>query len=304
MQLSSLVTFDALSIQYKPLIDEALLKYTSFSLNDPRLVLQEAMQYCLSAKGKRIRPLIIFASAGLFQKNLDSVMPLACAVEMLHTYSLIHDDLPAMDNDDYRRGQLTCHKKFGEDIAILTGDTLNTFAFEIIVRELSEHFKPQNILLVVEALAKSCGILGMSGGQILDLKGPKTVFSEDYIRSTHALKTGAIISACVVMPGLLNGVDPKTLLQLKTYGDHLGLLFQMVDDILDVEGDESLIGKTVGKDKEQNKQTLVELLGIEKAKSLAKDEAAIALESLSDLKENYSVVILEDLVHFTLGRNW
>jgi geranylgeranyl diphosphate synthase, type II len=294
---------DNFSSEYKHLIESKLKQYLSFKIDDPRAELAEAMLYSISAKAKRIRPLIMIATTKLFNNKVKQIFPLACAIEMIHTYSLIHDDLPAMDNDDFRRGQPTCHKKFGEDIAILAGDTLNTYAFEILAKELPKHYLPENVLQVISMLAIACGVKGMAGGQVLDLKTDISNQDYDYLKKMHALKTGAIIKVCVTLPAILEGASSQELAHLERYGQHLGLLFQIVDDILDVVGKKETLGKSPNKDQEQNKLTYTQLFGLEKAKELMKNEADKAYNQLKSLS-GLNTEILEEMIVYLTKRNF
>lgn len=277
-----------------PKIEEALLTFLPQKPNDVRSSLHNAMHYSVTAKAKRIRPLLTLLSHQLFSDNPQKIMPLACAIELIHTYSLIHDDLPAMDNDDYRRGQLTCHKKYGEAIAILAGDTLNTFGFELLAEELPKYFHPTACLKVISKLGHALGLEGMSGGQTLDLFGTKTQQDLNYLESTHLKKTGAMIQACLYLPAILEEKEEEVQTHLYQFGTHLGLLFQITDDILDVVGSSKDLGKTSGKDHQQQKLTYVSLSGIEGARKLAKNEAQKAQEILTQM--NYTTQLLSDMV--------
>ncbi|MEK7298533.1 MAG: polyprenyl synthetase family protein [Candidatus Margulisiibacteriota bacterium] len=286
---------------FRPQIDQAMSGYLTFGLTDPRHRLEEAMQYAVLAPAKRIRPFICIATFALFSKDTFKILPVACAFEIVHTYSLIHDDLPAMDNDDFRRGQPTVHKKFGEDIAILAGDTLNTFCFELLAAELPAHYAADKILAAMVYMSRAFGIHGMSGGQVLDLAGSQHSDSQAYLEKTHALKTGAMLKACVMVPAILEGADDPTLASLDRFGTHLGLLFQIVDDILDVTGTTEDLGKTGGKDIMQNKLTYVSFLGLDGAKEAAAVQATSAKDALSALS-NRNTDTLNALITFILTR--
>lgn len=292
-------SFEAFSAQFKPILEAHLLESVTFQIQDPRKILEEAMTYSLMAPAKRIRPLIVLATFLMVDSAYTKILPYASAIEMLHTYSLIHDDLPAMDNDDYRRGRLTCHKKFREDVAILAGDTLNTLAFELIAKDT--HYEPSAVLQALHLLASSCGIYGMAGGQVLDLLGPQDS-SAMALKRIHALKTGAMLQASVMVPVMLTQLDPETRAHLHLFSTHLGLLFQIVDDILDVEGDPQLLGKTVGKDETQNKLTYVQFYGLEKAKLLAREESQNAKDALLKVTR-YNTHLLEEILEYIGTRN-
>ncbi|MFC1770623.1 polyprenyl synthetase family protein [Candidatus Margulisiibacteriota bacterium] len=278
------MNFVELSNKYIPIIEKELTNQINFNLPDKRKILKEAMAYALLAKGKRVRPLLTIAATLLFGNEIKKIMPIACAVEMIHTYSLIHDDLPSMDNDDFRRGQPTCHKKFGEDIAILAGDTLNTLAFEAICTCLPKYYKADKIIKVISLLAAACGINGMAGGQIMDIKGDAGIKDAKYLKDMHALKTGALIKACIIIPAILEDANEDILFNLTNFSYHLGLLFQIVDDILDSTGNKAKLGKSPNKDKEQNKLTYTGLFGIKGAKEMAQKEADKARSYLVRIK--------------------
>jgi geranylgeranyl diphosphate synthase, type II len=298
------MNLEKFSFKYKPIIEQKIQSYFEYGLSDKRRILQEAMLYSLMSKAKRIRPLLVVASFLLFEKeeNISKILPLAVVTEIVHTYSLIHDDLPAMDNDDYRRGRLTCHKKYGEDIAVLAGDTLNTFAFELLVQEMQKYYAAEKVLGGIQKFARNLGIFGMAGGQALDLKVVSTDFGEENLRKIHSLKTGALLRFCVEVPAYLLDASREDQNNLAAFGEHLGLLFQIVDDILDVEGSKQDLGKSLHKDAEQNKLTYVALFGLAGAKEKAKEEYALALDNLKAL-ENEKTTLLADFLTYVLKRN-
>jgi geranylgeranyl diphosphate synthase, type II len=297
------MNFDILTKEYKQLIDEKLISYSTFKVNDTRALLEDAMQYSLSAKAKRIRPLLTIATFLMFSKDITKIMPIACAIEMIHTYSLIHDDLPAMDNDDFRRGKPTCHKKFGEDMAILAGDTLNSLAFEIISHELPKYYDDHKTIKAINLLSSTCGVLGMAGGQVMDIKGSKEMQDEVYLKSMHMLKTGALIKASIIIPAILESADDIILFNLTNFGHHLGLLFQIMDDVLDVSGSEKKLGKSINKDKEQDKLTYVQLYGMDGAKKMLRKEAEMALKHLDGITD-YDVNPLKGILKFFENRDF
>ncbi|MDA1353918.1 MAG: polyprenyl synthetase family protein [bacterium] len=284
-----------------PIIDDTLSQYITFNFTDNRRILEDAIRYSVTAKAKRIRPLIAIATHQLFTDNAERIMPLGCAIEMVHAYSLIHDDLPAMDDDDVRRGQPTCHVKFGEDMAILAGDVLNTYAFEIVGKHLGSHYNAEQVVHVIIELAKAFGIQGMAGGQVLDLKSGTITPNETYLKTTHALKTGAILKACVTLPAYLEKASRIEQETLADFGDKMGLLFQIVDDILDVKGSSEELGKTPNKDADQNKLTYVTLWGLEKAEVMATELANSALSDLAKLT-NRNTTRLEQIINFIHNR--
>ena len=238
----------------------------------------EAMRYSLLAGGKRLRPILCLATCELLGGTVEMAMPTACALEMSHTMSLIHDDLPAMDNDDYRRGKLTNHKVYGEDIAILAGDGLLAYAFEFIATQ-TQNVPPQQVLQVVARLGRAVGAAELVGGQVVDLEseGVSDV-SEETLNFIHTHKTGALLEACVVCGAILAGAAPTDLQRLSRYAQNIGLAFQIVDDILDITATQEELGKTAGKDVQAGKVTYPSLWGIEESKRRAKQlvEAAKA----------------------------
>ena len=258
---------------------EAYLVELGFATAEPATRgLEEAMRYSLLAGGKRIRPVLALATARAVETPF-SVLPLAAALELIHTYSLIHDDLPAMDDDDLRRGRPTCHRVYGEDVAILAGDGLYAEAF----RHLLDHQagEPRHVLAAVCELAAATGVNGMVGGQFLDVHevagdGP------DGLRELHALKTGRLIGASIVCVLLLSGMDGPATLPYRRFAGELGVLFQIVDDILDVTGDEESLGKPQGSDERHGKRTYVSVFGLDKARELAATSHAKARAALAE----------------------
>ncbi len=243
----------------------------------------EAMRYSLSAGGKRVRPILMMAACEAVGGNFNSIMPAACAMECVHTYSLIHDDLPAMDDDDLRRGKPTCHKVFGEAVAILAGDGLLTYAFELMTRpEMLSQVDGGLVNRAIHVFARAAGVSGMVGGQTADVlfEGkPIDAQTLDYI---HRHKTGALIRASVEMGALLGGGGPQQVERLSRYGTALGLAFQVVDDLLDVVGDEEKLGKPVGSDERNRKATYPALFGLEETQKRAEELKNEALENLSN----------------------
>jgi geranylgeranyl diphosphate synthase, type II len=238
--------------------------------------LGEAMRYSLLAGGKRIRPVLALATASAVGRTPDSVLPLAAALELIHTYSLIHDDLPAMDDDELRRGRPTCHVKFGEDVAILAGDGLYAEAFHHLLR--NQRDKPQRVLDTVAELAEATGVNGMVGGQYIDVRDDRDV----ELRRLHALKTGRLIGAAIHCVLLLaaDDVPPSTLPDFRAFAAELGVLFQIVDDILDVTGTDDALGKPQGSDERHGKRTYVTEYGIDGARRMAADSHRTAAQAL------------------------
>ncbi len=241
--------------------------------------LHRAMRYASLDGGKRFRPVLVYSAGralGVPESTLD---PVAAAVELIHAYSLIHDDLPAMDDDDLRRGRPTCHRAFDEATAILAGDALQALAFEILANELSAAL-PNN-LLAINTIARACGSMGMAGGQALDLDAVGRKISEQQLTTMHRLKTGALITASVTTPALLSGAEAVTLEHLSAYGECIGLAFQVHDDILDITGDSELTGKSTLADVSLNKPTFPSILGLENSRKRAldlRDEAIFHLQ--------------------------
>lgn len=244
----------------------------------------DAMAYSLLAGGKRIRPVLLMATAEALGVKGYNYLPVACGLEMIHTYSLIHDDLPCMDDDDYRRGRLTNHKVFGEAMAVLAGDGLLTLAFEVMLEQ--KNVDPHVLIETVREMAMCAGNFGMVGGQGLDLENEGKSISAEELRKMHAGKTGALFIAAVRGGAHLAGANEQELLALTKFADLLGLAFQITDDILDVEGTTEALGKPAGSDEKNHKSTYVSLYGLEAAKALAEKTVAEALECLEMFGEN------------------
>ena len=242
-------------------------------------VLRESMEYSLMAGGKRLRPVLLMAAADAVGADGTKFLPVACALEMIHTYSLIHDDLPAMDDDDYRRGKLTNHMVYGDAVAILAGDALLTLAFTVILRQ--KDVPAEALLRVVDEISRAAGAEGMVGGQVLDLRAEGVRISMEELRRVHMGKTGALFHAALRSGALLAGATEQQLAALTSYADHFGLAFQITDDILDVIGTSEEIGKPVGSDEKNHKSTYVSLTSLEEAQELARRTAEDAETALS-----------------------
>jgi geranylgeranyl diphosphate synthase type II len=227
--------------------------------------LNEAMRYSIEAGGKRLRPLLCLAACEAVGGKEADCLASACALEFIHTYSLVHDDLPAMDDDDTRRGKPTCHKAFGEATAILAGDALLTAAFEILGHEVAETAAPAAAAKVIAIVAKAAGASGMVQGQMLDLLFEKKAVSWKELSMMHGLKTGALIEASVKVGAVMGGGTDEQIDALTVYGSHVGLAFQVADDLLNERGDPELLGKPVGSDKAMSKATAVSTLGLDGA---------------------------------------
>ena len=260
--------------------------------------LERAMEYSLMAGGKRLRPVLLMAAADAVGKDGAAFLTTGCAIEMIHTYSLIHDDLPAMDNDDYRRGKPTNHKVFGDGIAVLAGDALLTLAFEVMLRQ--EGAAPEPLVTVVSEMSRAAGPYGMVGGQVLDLEGEGRRLDLAALRKIHMGKTGALFCAAIRSGAILAGAKEEELAALTLYAERFGLAFQITDDILDVTGDEAAIGKPVGSDVRNEKATYVTLTSLEEAKKLAEDAVEEAVAALDIFGER--AAFLRDLALFLLGR--
>lgn len=259
--------------------------------------LEEAMRYSLLAGGKRIRPVLALATARAIGRDPVGVLPLAAAIELIHTYSLIHDDLPAMDDDDLRRGRPTCHVKFGEDVAILAGDGLYAEAFGHLLGEQAG--EPALVLAAARELAAATGVDGMVGGQYLDVAGVGDTPEE--LRRLHALKTGRLIGASVVCVLLLAGMDDAATVAWRRFAAELGVLFQIVDDILDVTGTDAALGKPSGSDERMGKRTYVSHFGLDGARGLARECHESARASLREAAPT-GADELEQITDFILTR--
>ncbi len=266
----------------KKLVEEAIENFffqEDSSLSPP---IDQAIRYSLFAGGKRLRPILVLASAeaagGGHQKF---ILPFACAIELIHTYSLIHDDLPAMDDSNLRRGRPTLHRVFGEAIAILTGDALLTLAFQLMTTShLVKNTDPSLVLKVINEISRAAGYLGMIGGQAADLEAEKKEINFPHLEAIHHRKTGALILASVKVGGWLGGGTDQQVKSLARYGEKVGLAFQIADDLLDFFGNESELGKETGKDKENKKATYPLFWGVEKSRQKAEDLAKEAAASL------------------------
>ncbi|GAB4376085.1 MAG: polyprenyl synthetase family protein [Elainellaceae cyanobacterium] len=261
----------------------------------------ESMRYSLMAGGKRLRPILCLATCELMGGTIEMAMPTACALEMIHTMSLIHDDLPAMDNDDYRRGKLTNHKVFGEDIAILAGDGLLAYAFEVIASQ-TRNVAPERILQVVARVGRAVGAAGLVGGQVVDLESEGnpdvTVETLNFI---HRHKTGALLETSVVSGAILAGAADDDVQRLTHYAQNIGLAFQIVDDVLDITATQEQLGKTAGKDLQAQKATYPSFWGIEESKRQANQLIAEAKAELSPYGE--AAQPLAALADFITARN-
>lgn len=265
------------------LIDRALARLGEEQVDFPPILL-EAMKYSLLGGGKRLRPILALAAGEAVGGDTEILLPGACALELLHTYSLIHDDLPAMDDDDFRRGRPTSHKTFGEATAILAGDALLTLTFETLSGGvLAQRVEPRTLLRVIHEIAVAAGSGGMIGGQVLDVQSEGREISLSTLEYIHTHKTGALIRASVRTGALLGGASGEDMEALTRFGEKLGLGFQIADDILDVIGEEEALGKRTGGDARRQKATYPALVGLEKSKVLAREQIAEAVVALVPL---------------------
>ena len=291
--------FEEKMAQYIKLTEENLLKYNDHTeANAPQKELIDAMNYSLEAGGKRVRPALVYAFCEALGGNIESAIAPACAIEMIHTFSLIHDDLPAMDNDDFRRGKPSCHKAYGEAMAILAGDALSVLPFEIIAD--SPDLTADQKVLIISVLANSVGRDGMIGGQVIDmLNEERSDVTEDELRNMYRCKTGQLIAVSAVMGAICADASRETLRSAAEYGLRLGLAFQIIDDILDVTSTQEELGKPIGSDERENKTTFVTLFGLEKAIELADKATSEAIEWLDAIEDN---AFLKELTEKLLKR--
>ena len=300
---ATMPSFAELALPLRQDIDEALRRAVEFSGHSPRR-LGEAIRYSLLGSGKRLRPILVLLAAEACGCSSASAMPAACAVEMVHAYSLIHDDLPAMDDDDLRRGRPTCHKVFGDALAILAGDALLTRALELLALEVQP---AAAAVACCASLAEAAGAAGMVGGQVDDLEQEQLAPTSDtqqqlqVLQSIHRRKTAAMLRVSLKLGGVVAGATPGQLEALDAFGRPLGLAFQIVDDLLDVGGVEAATGKRVGKDHGRGKLTFPGLLGVEESRARAQhliDEACTALRPLGPPAAG-----LESLARYVLERD-
>lgn len=282
--------------EYTEYTENVLVKYNVHtSETEPQKNLIDAMNYSLEAGGKRIRPVLVYAFCEALGTDYRKATAPACAIEMIHTFSLIHDDLPSMDNDDFRRGKPSCHKAFGEAMAVLAGDALSVLPFGIIADD--DYLSPEKKIRIISELAKAVGRDGMIGGQVIDMENEtKDNVDEKNLRNMYRCKTGQLIAVSCVMGCICAGADGEIIKTASEYGFKLGLAFQIIDDILDVTGNTADIGKPVGSDAEENKTTFVTLYGVEKAQEIADKITAEAVECLGRIKNNGFLVELTEML--------
>lgn len=255
-------------------------------------VIAEGMRYSVLNGGKRLRPILLLMVLELFDKKIDLGLPIAVAIEMIHSYSLVHDDLPALDNDDYRRGKLTTHKKFGEAEAILIGDALLTHSFSVITDE-TKGVASDKLIKIIGMVSRYAGINGMIGGQTVDIESEKKKVSLETLKYIHENKTGKLIKLPVEIGAIISEATEEEYKALENYADGIGLAFQIKDDILDIEGDFEKIGKPIGSDLELEKTTYPSIFGIEKSKEILKEVISGAKRSLNIFPDEKIKVFLE-----------
>ena len=296
------MTFDQTMETYRELVETRLNEHME-NARIPRQ-LSTAMAYSLCGGGKRLRPVLTLAAGDLFHGSREAALPLACALEMIHTYSLIHDDLPCMDNDDFRRGKPSSHKEFGEATALLAGDALLSYAFELL-SDAALVWQPQvsSYLVAIQEVARAAGVTGMIAGQVADLASGNDIDAgdEEKLRYIHARKTGALLRASVMAGTYLGNPSDADAAAMARFGGLYGMLFQITDDILDVEGSLETLGKTPGKDADGRKLTYPSCFGLEVTKTMAQETAAQAKEILLTYGER--AWFLNALTDMTLNRN-
>ena len=302
----------AFSIRFRPVnlkkylrtrqkvIDRALDRYLPKTSTKP-VTLHKAMRYSLFAGGKRLRPILCLAAAEACRGNVDTALPLACAVECIHTYSLVHDDLPSMDNDDFRRGRPTCHKVFGDGIAVLAGDALLTIAFEIVSN--AKAAPRYDISILLREIAVAAGSQKLIAGQVADLEAEGKRVQRDQLRFIHENKTAAMLKSSVRLGAMSANADARKLSAITQFGEQLGLAFQVIDDILDVTQTSEILGKSAGKDVAAKKATYPAVIGLEKSRAEARRLTRQAHDALSVFQEG-DAEALHALANYLLEREY
>lgn len=291
--------YTTLSKEYKSVLEREMVNYVD-ELQAPPVV-KEAMIYSLKAGGKRIRPMLILAVLSSFGKDVERGIPAAAAIEMIHTYSLIHDDLPCMDDDDLRRGKPTNHKVFGEAVAVLAGDALLTYSFQIIAEMNHPEVTPEMKLKLIAEISKSSGAEGMVGGQIADMEGENKQLTLEELEYMHEHKTGKLLQASILSGAILAEANAEQREHLRQFAFHLGLAFQIRDDILDIEGSEEVLGKPIGSDVTNHKSTYPALLTLNGAKDKLSEQIQLAHSALAATK--LPTAILSELTDLIANRN-
>lgn len=283
------------------IIEEALSQYLPGEDEYPETI-HQSMRYSMLAGGKRLRPVLVLAAAEAVGGDVKKVIPAACAIEMIHTYSLIHDDLPAMDDDNYRRGKPTNHVVYGEAIAILAGDALLTLAFEVLSSLVEEPgIAPQKVLRVIKEISLAAGSRGLIGGQVVDIGSENLDISAETLKYIHIHKTGALFKAALKTGAILSSASEEQITALSRYAHFLGLGFQITDDILDIEGDTEKLGKPVGSDIKKKKATYPSIFGLQEAKQMAREAVAESLMSLEGFDERAD--FLREMARYLLERD-
>lgn len=290
------------SLKYRVDYIEKLLKEYMPEEKGYQKTIFEAMNYSLKAGGKRLRPILTLEACRIVGGNEEDVIPFAIAIEMIHTYSLIHDDLPALDNDDLRRGVPTNHKVYGDAMAILAGDGLLNYAFEIMLKSSIGKENPAKYLNAINEIAKSSGVYGMIGGQVVDIESEDKKIEMEKLDFIHLNKTAAIIVGCMRAGAIIGDATEEQLENITKYATNIGLSFQIADDILDITGDESKLGKKVGSDIDNNKSTYPSLIGLEKSKEIANDLINEAKTRISNIKGDTE--FLNDLAEYIVARDY
>jgi geranylgeranyl diphosphate synthase, type II len=290
---------DAFRKEYQQLLDRELRALVE-KLDAPS-VLKDSMIYSLEAGGKRIRPLLLFATLDAFGIDPKQGISAAAAIEMIHTYSLIHDDLPSMDNDDLRRGKPTNHKVFGDAVATLAGDALLTYSFEVINMLSDDFARPAVKMKLIVEMAKAAGAEGMVGGQVADMEGENKVLSLEELEYIHIHKTGKLLKFSVVSGAIMAQANERTLQNLSVFAHHLGLAFQIQDDILDLVGNQQIIGKPVGSDTVNHKSTYPQLLSLEGARAALQNQIKLSKEYLK--KTDLNTILLDEITDLVASRD-
>ncbi len=285
--------FDAAFSNEKDAVEEIIYGYCPDEDGKQSLIF-EAMNYSVKAGGKRLRPILMLETFKLFGEDESKVYPFMAAIEFIHTYSLVHDDLPAMDDDEFRRGQKTTHAKYGEDIGILAGDGLLNMAYEIMSEAV---VKEPSSAKAMSIIAKKAGSYGMVGGQTVDVVNEGKKLDIETINYIHNLKTAALIEASMMAGAILGGASEEQVLQIESIAKNIGMAFQIQDDILDVTGDQEKLGKPVLSDEKNEKDTYITLIGLEESKQKVKDLSNLAIDGIKDLGENeFLVTLVEKLI--------
>ena len=295
------MSFKELQIEKAKRIEKILADYLPPVCGEQGVIM-EAMEYSVMAGGKRLRPMLISETCRLFSGDDTVAHPFMAALEMIHTYSLVHDDLPAMDNDAYRRGRKTTHVVYGEDMGILAGDALLNFAFEIMAKSVADELENGSVELAkakagaMKLIARKAGIYGMIGGQVIDVRNVGTVMSIEQVDTINKLKTAALIEAAMMSGALLGGADDATVTKLEKAAACIGKAFQIQDDILDITSSQDELGKPIGSDDKNDKNTYVRLVGLEESKKLVSDLSNEGISLLKECRDGENDGFLEELL--------